>query len=411
MNRPDTDGENELRRKGRLAMKRKRGKLTLAVFIDAFGWEVLKRKPDFLSDLLPHRRRLRSVFGYSCTAIPTILSGELPRVHGHFSFFFRSDDSPFRPLRPLGLLPSALVERGRVRNWISRLVARAYGYTGYFQLYMMPFRHLHLFDYCEKEDLYVPGAMKPCRTLFDELHSASVRYHVSDWRRSEEHNVREALEKVRSGSYEFVYLYTAALDSLLHATGKDAPQVTRKLEWYERRLRELFEAAESAHDKVELFVFSDHGMSDVHSTFDLMARVDECGFEFGRHYTAVYDSTMARFWFDDERARETISSMLEGLDCGRILTRDELERWGCWFDDGKYGELFFLMNDGVLIVPSFMGNVKLAGMHGYDPSTPDAWATMLSNVPLPDFVEGLTDIKRLLLASAGVSRAAAAQAA
>ena len=60
--------------------------LTLFAFIDAFGWDILQHH-SFLDDLLPNKAPLGTVFGYSSTCIPTILSGTMPREHGHFSFF------------------------------------------------------------------------------------------------------------------------------------------------------------------------------------------------------------------------------------------------------------------------------------------------------------------------------------
>ncbi|MBI2951474.1 hypothetical protein HYY27_05230, partial [bacterium] len=61
-----------------------RRKLALFVFIDAFGWEILRRRP-FLDDLLKVKAPLTTVLGYSSTCDPTILTGRLPREHGHFS--------------------------------------------------------------------------------------------------------------------------------------------------------------------------------------------------------------------------------------------------------------------------------------------------------------------------------------
>ena len=55
------------------------------VFIDALGWKQAERY-GFLRDLLPNRRPIEMQFGYSCTAIPTILTGERPAVHGHLAF-------------------------------------------------------------------------------------------------------------------------------------------------------------------------------------------------------------------------------------------------------------------------------------------------------------------------------------
>ena len=157
-------------------------KISIVVFIDALGWEVLKGRR-FMEDQLPVRRKLRSVFGFSSACIPTILTGLMPREHLHWSFFYYSPQtSPFKPLRLLGRLPRSLVDRGRVRNLVSKLIKRLYSYTGYFQLYNIPFEHVDKFEYCEKSDLFVPGGIHRGKNIFDHLSHAGVPYHVSDWR-------------------------------------------------------------------------------------------------------------------------------------------------------------------------------------------------------------------------------------
>ncbi len=60
-------------------------KIAIFMFIDAMGWEIIKNR-SFLQDLLPHGSRVEMQFGYSSTAIPTILSGQKPTVHKHLSF-------------------------------------------------------------------------------------------------------------------------------------------------------------------------------------------------------------------------------------------------------------------------------------------------------------------------------------
>jgi hypothetical protein len=60
--------------------------LTLFVFMDALGWGLVK-KHGFLADLLPYRQPVESVLGYSSTCVPTILTGRMPREHGHMAFF------------------------------------------------------------------------------------------------------------------------------------------------------------------------------------------------------------------------------------------------------------------------------------------------------------------------------------
>ena len=166
-------------------------KLSLFIFIDALGWELMRRHT-FLDDILTVKAPLASVLGYSSTCIPTILTGVSPREHGHLSFFYyQPTTSPFGLCRWLSLLPTSLTRRGRVRHLLSKCLQRYYGYTGYFQLYNMPLRHLPLFDYSEKRDIYEPGGMNTgVPTIFDILRDRHIPFHVSDWRASEHSIVR-----------------------------------------------------------------------------------------------------------------------------------------------------------------------------------------------------------------------------
>ena len=381
--------------------QKKAGKVSIVVFIDALGWEVLKGRR-FMEERLPFRRKLRSVFGFSSACIPSILTGLTPREHRHWSFFYYSPaTSPFKPLRLLGLLPRSLVDRGRVRNLISKLVKRVYGYTGYFQLYNIPFEHVDKFDYCEKNDLFVPGGMNRSENIFDHLVRAGVPYHVSNWRESEDSNLEQLKTDLAKGQIRFALLYMAAMDALLHEVGKASPQVDQKLAWYEEQLTEVLRVAAQSYDEVRLFICSDHGMATVHTHVDLMSKIEGLGLTFGRDYTATYDSTMGRFWFHEATARERITALLAQVPEGRILPNDELERLGCDFEGDQFGELIFLMNPGTLIVPSHMGLKPITGMHGYHPDDPDSDASLLSNVEPPDDPRAITDVFRLMRAESG----------
>ena len=113
--------------------------LALFVFVDALGHELAERHR-ILADVLPSRRPVETVLGYSCTCAPTILTGRLPRDHGHFSFFaYDPARSPFASFSWLSALPKALTSRARVRNVMSRAAQRRLGYSGYFNLYNVPF--------------------------------------------------------------------------------------------------------------------------------------------------------------------------------------------------------------------------------------------------------------------------------
>jgi predicted AlkP superfamily pyrophosphatase or phosphodiesterase len=376
--------------------------VALFVFIDALGWEILSRHPRFLSDLAPYRSRLESVFGYSSTCDPTILTGLMPQDHGHFSFFYYNPAaSPFGLCRWLRFLPASITRRGRVRRLMSRLIGRLYGYTGYFQIYNMPFDRIHLFDYSEKRDLYQPGGINSgAPTIFDRLRGDGIPFHLSDWRASEEANLASLRAALNAGQPRFVYLYMAAMDAILHADGTRSPRVDAKIEWYDAEIRRLVDVASARYDNVRLYIFSDHGMTDTRDTCDLMARINALGLEFGTDYAAVYDSTMARFWFLKPSARGPILEALAEEKRGTILLPEDLERYQCRFPDNKYGEVFFLLDPGVLLCPSFMGETVLKGMHGYTPEDKDTDAAFLSSHSLENPPRRLDDLYRLMMSEA-----------
>jgi hypothetical protein len=385
--------------------------LSLFVFVDAFGWEVL-RAHRFLDDVLTTRAPLRTVLGYSSTCAPTFLTGASPREHQHFSFFYHSPHgSPFGACRWLALLPRSLTSRGRVRRLISRAVQRWHGYTGYFQLYNVPFEHLPHFDYSEKKDIYRPGGIAGGqRTVFDHLRDAGVPFALSDWRLSEGVNLERLEAELREGRPRFAYLYLAHMDGVMHEHGPGSPHVDRKLAWYEERIRRVLDLAASRYRDVRLHVFSDHGQADVTQTIDLITPIERTGLRFGEDYVAMYDSTMARFWFRTDRARPAIEAVLADQDAGRTLGDAELASLGCDFPGRKYGELIWLVQPGALICPSFMGEAPLGGMHGYDPAHPASWAMHASNVRPDVAPASLQDMFGLMLREASLPAPAPAAA-
>ena len=380
---------------------RKKRQLSIVTFIDALGWEVLRER-QFMENELPFRRPLRSVLGFSSACVPSILTGRLPRDHGHWSFFYKSKGkSPLRRLRWLRWLPSRLTDRGRVRAIISRYVARFLGYTGYFQLYNIPFKDIDRFDYCEKRDLFSAGGINNGRNIFERLDLAGVPFHVSDWRNSESANLSSLKTDIEDREIEFAFLYMAAMDSLLHQVGKESSQVDEKLVWYEQQLRDVLATARQHYEEVRLFICSDHGMATVHTHTDLMSKIEGLPLSYGRDYIATYDSTMARFWFENAEAETKIREFLGNVDEGRILSEDELEALGCNFDGDQYGELIFLLDPGVIIVPCHMGTKPITGMHGYHPDHADSNAVLLSNVTPPGDPRAITDVFGLILAEVG----------
>ncbi|MCJ8345695.1 hypothetical protein MJH12_09150, partial [bacterium] len=199
--------------------------LHVYIFIDALGFEIINQY-GFLKNELPFQKKLKSIFGYSSTCIPSILTGSTPDQHGHFSSFYMSKDSPFKYLWPLKFVPGFIRSRSRFRGLVSKLVATVSGYTGYFSLYHIPYKDVAKFDYLEKKDIYKKGGIiNENSTFFDLLQESQVAYKHSNWKRNDQHNLEEALSWIQEDDQEFIYVYCSELDALLHQEGKFSDKV------------------------------------------------------------------------------------------------------------------------------------------------------------------------------------------
>jgi hypothetical protein len=372
--------------------------LHLFVFADALGWR-LANHYTALAGLAPVRRPCQTMFGYSSTCDPTILTGALPQAHQHFSFFVRAERgaSPFGACRYLAWLPQRLAGYHRVRNRISRWFAAHRGYTGYFQLYSVPFGCLPYLDYTEKRDIYEPGGIIGGQaSIFQIWQGSGKPWHRSDWRVGDEANMHEAETVIQAGAVELMYLFTSGLDAVMHRYGPWAPQTATAIQAFENRLERILSSAHTRYDRVRLAVFSDHGMAEVTQVSDMRLRFERwctaAALRYGRDYVAVWDSTMARFWFETPAARQAITGWLAQQADGTLLSDQQLSDWHCLFADRRYGEVFYLLPPGHLFVPSYLNQSRVPGMHGYAPEDRDSVAAWLANFDDGPAVNRLDDI-------------------
>ena len=372
--------------------------LSLLIFIDGFGWEILQRHPNFLSREAPERKRLDTIFGYSSACDPSIISGLVPSQHLQWSSFFYSPDTcPYPWVRNLRFLPQVATDYHRVRHRLSRFIQWVHGFTGYFQIYNVPFNYLPYFDYAEKIRIFAPEGLRRGRNIFDQLKTAKIPYYVDDSGRPDSEKIQQMGREISKGEVGLAYVLLGGLDGFMHGKGPYDPHVSQLIQNYEQSIQELLATAEKNYDSVSLYVFSDHGMHQVEDTYDLQAEIKKLNLEFGKDYAAVYDSTMARYWYLNERARKKITECLAQLGCGRVIPDQELEKLGAKFPDHMYGETIFLMNAPTLIAPSFMNRKYLPGMHGFHPSEPDSYAMIASNQSLPSDLTSIEQIFWLML--------------
>ena len=131
-------------------------------------------------------------------------------------------------------------------------------------------------------------------------------------------------------------------------------------------------------------------MTPLAGTVDIMSRIAQSGLIFGRDYGGCFDSTMARFYYLTENSRRVIREIMKEFP-GRFLSCEEEKKYKIYRSDRAFGDEIFLLDAGVQLVPSDMGDKALNGMHGFIPEDQHSFAAMLSNTALPENIEHVAD--------------------
>ncbi len=359
------------------------GGLHIYVLVDALGWTLVQRS-GFLEALLPYRRPLRTILGFSSGAIPTILTGETPARHGHWNLLYLDPDgSPFRWLRRLDFLPAKLFDHRLGRYALTQLGRRWMGLGPSFECCVAP-ALLPWFNWVEKKHLYQAGSVEGMRTVFDHWSAAGLAHRIYSYREGDDDQLlRAARRDLEQGEVSTQFIYLSQLDHFLHLHRNEPAAIALQLQHYASKLRELHAVAYERDSGLRFLVFSDHGMAPVRSRLDLARAIRDRGWKMPKDYLAVYDSTMVRCWFFNPRAAVDLRNFMGLLNCGRILDDEELRRAGVWFADRRFGELIFLLNPGVMVAQGDFNGAgwNPSGMHGYHPDDPDSDAAVMGNDP------------------------------
>ena len=374
----------------------------LWILFDGVGW-CFADELGFL-EWLPYRRPLRTVLGFSSTAVPSLLSGLAPRDHGGWTLYFKDPAaSPFAWTRwfcrvPIERIPKL---RWKFRMWLHDRTVRVNRIEGYFALYDVPLRFRRFFDVAWRDGLF--GNAPPFATFLKVWLRADPDAFVGTYPASDERIRSEAANAIAAGARR-VFCYFGDLDALLHAQANsiDDPLLKASFEEADVWVRDQAAAMKRQHGAVRVIVFSDHGMTPTARSIDL--RPELRGLKIGRDYLCFLDSTLARFWAAPA-ILEDIRERMAGLP-GRVLTDADIVAERLPNEPERFGQLVWLADPGVCIAPSWMGSIAPQGMHGFSPS--DAWSdgiVMSTDASVAD----ATDVVSLGTTLMGIARADVAE--
>lgn len=371
----------------------KRRRVGIYILLEGFGAQFL-RTQEFLPEF-EYRAGLRSVLGDGCAAQASLLSGELPRTHGFGTAYPRHEGaSVFDAARKFAWLPEIIADRSAIREQIRGQVGL--DTAGVAILEHCPTRLLPQFDLVDSCRFFELGGLGSCRSVFDGLPGRGLSFRIYPGSSTEHEDFTGIEEDLSRGDVDFVFLRLASLGQLLRNRGSAADILKERLRWVESWIRRLHEAAESVADVAELFVFSDRGTSDVHGGVDLVSAVHGEFGRNGRHYLAFYGPTMARFWCKDPELRHDLVDFLGERTEGRRIPREEQELLGWEFEDRREGDELFVLNEGLQVVPNFLGDSMRAAMSGYHPDALGSDAMILGLWSPSEELRHVSDLYRLM---------------
>jgi hypothetical protein len=202
---------------------------------------------------------------------------------------------------------------------------------------------------------------------------------------------------LRAQRPELAFAYATELDGALHRAGNGSAEARLAMRRITTRIERASEAMRAGGGEVTTIVVGDHGMADIGRVVDprgLLRRL--------RGVRAFVDSTMLRLWGDDRtlaRARAVVEG--EGLP-GQWLDAGALDARQAPTHGAPYGSALFLLEEGSLFAPSFVGGA-MCGMHGYDVDSPSAHAAIASDTPIPEGCRSLTDVAPWIRSLLGVN--------
>ena len=371
----------------------------ISILVDALGWELVKEYK-FLSCVTPFKTGLTTVLGFSSSAVPTVLAGiSGDKMELWNSAYYSPETSPYKWLNWFKWVPDIFKENRYSRFIIRHFSRRLARHKGYFSDFAIPVKYLPQFDLCEKRNIYAIGGLIGKQSIFDDLDRLGEPCKIYSYVEyaNDDKIFTQARQDISKADSRIFYLYLCQLDAYLHEHVLEKDKVKQMVKWYETKITDLFTHAKKNYRKVVLHVFSDHGMVPTISTVELIKTINTLGFSEGKDFAAMYDSTMARFWFMSDDCKKAILQILESLDCGDIVSDQTLKDEGAFFKDRRFGETIFLMKPGMLICPSYMSYTPVQGMHGYSPKDRFMEASYLSNVVPKNAPQHIIDIKKTII--------------
>lgn len=350
----------------------------LFYFVDGFAWSYIRNDTSSFSAAdWQMMRPLRTVLGYSSSIVPVLLSGKLPAQSGLWTEYYRQD----RGNSILGTVAgrsNAIATPLNMARLVAFRVARQAGWQGAHRL-RIPIELSHHFRRHAIDYRRMPPCPMPFPTIAEVCAQLGLRFSFSFI--EDDRSAARAVSTARSSvdDTDVFFFYDCTVDHAGHTHGPDARLLRPHLDRVARTVEAMRDLV-TQRDRLETLLFSDHGMTAVERSYDVFAALRPL--RIGADFLAFPDSTFARFWYPDGRARTDVRAALRDAP-GSFLTESDAVRYGVPFPSTQYGDDVLVADEGVVFHPSYISPTFFRtpfpdkGMHGYRPECASADGVVL----------------------------------
>lgn len=347
-------------------------KKTLIFFLDAVREDyITKENTPFLFKLKKKETfmNLIPLLWYSSGIHPTIWTWKYQESHWDFLIYgYDKKNSPFWRMRFLSLFPE------KIKQYILASLKAPYYLFGINKKYFPQWYIKKILSIPASIHPKLAGYFKPMNDPFKNtffeimkenniyLFSQPNNFNKNYWK-----GIPVQDRYISENDIDHYFIWET--DGLWHYPWPNSKPLLKLMNQLDKKIKELYNQAIKKHKKINLFIFSDHWMEEIIWTVDVKSILERLPLKIEKDYIVFYDSTFVRFRIKNKEAEKIIIKELSKIKHLTYLNKKLKDKYKINFTTKKWGDLFFIADNGYRIFPDNFAPVKFntKWMHGYFP--------------------------------------------
>ena len=343
---------------------------TLILYIDALGFDFInKENTPFLYKYGKENSfvRLKTLLGY--TGIENaFITGKMPNETGIWTEFVYENNN-------LGFILKFIPLPNSILSYFFALSNYLKGHTFLSKLHYIPRKFFNKFNSSIKDGLWKREYFqnKPFLYYGWPFFVTNNKVKLDFIKRNDEYKLKKFINSFNE-NIDLYFIHLVDLDKTMHEFGTKHENSIKEIKKQDEYASLIVNEFKSKFKDPKIIIWSDHGFTDIKGYINIENTVKKF-----KNINYFLDSTIARFWFKDNKFKEELLKELNKIQNGHIINLNEKSKYNVPLGR-EYGEIIFVVNPGFLILPNFyQGNKPCKGMHGYMPDKANLDAFFIIN--------------------------------